>query len=71
MQNLYLKTSASPLPRPLLAHYPRKSSEDFWKHVNYGFPKGVSFQSRVPLGNEIEVLWKHGGVQETLRGLIC
>ena len=40
-----MKTSASPLPRPLLAHYPRKSSEDLHKHVNHGFPKGVRSQT--------------------------
>ncbi|BDA46707.1 hypothetical protein COCOBI_09-1600 [Coccomyxa sp. Obi] len=54
MQNLYLKTSASPLPRPLLAHYPRKSSEEFRKHVNHGFPKGIFVAPHFAQPNSIE-----------------
>ncbi len=41
MQNLYLRTPSIPLPRPLLAHYPRKTEDDFDKHIGYGFVQGV------------------------------
>lgn len=44
LESLYVQTAASPIPRPLLAHLPHKTAEDFQKaqalgHISEVRPK--------------------------------
>lgn len=42
LENLYVRTESCPMPRPLLAHYPRKTEDSMWERIGLGHVADVS-----------------------------
>jgi hypothetical protein len=42
LQDLYVHTDASPIPRPLFAHYPSKTEKSLWRRIAVGHVEDVS-----------------------------
>lgn len=54
LEKLYVKTESSPIPRPLLAHYPKKTGATMWECIGLGHVPDVYVCSHFAQPNSIE-----------------